>query len=218
VSAACSASSDDFAPLAESGETLPFADVALEPDVAFMLEVAGGSETAFTTLVRRHQNSLLNFFVRMGASSDCEDLVQETFVRLFHYRLRYRPAARFTTFLYHLARNVWADRGRKIVRFERLAAEFQNEVEIAAQRAPERSGARFPRKQMQLRAGACQQRFGRPIGRKSRLARKPPSGLSLTQPICPFVQNRSIGLTALSWRGAPPSLQNAAQISASSHS
>ena len=39
-----------------------------------------------------------------------------------------------------LARNVWADRGRKIVRIERLAADFQNEVEIASQRAPERSG------------------------------------------------------------------------------
>lgn len=119
---------------------MPFADVVPEPDVALMLEVAGGSESAFTTLVRRHQNSLLNFFIRMGASSDCEDLVQETFVRLFHYRLRYRPAARFTTFLCHLARNVWADRGRKIVRLERLAAEFQNEVEIASQRAPGRPG------------------------------------------------------------------------------
>ena len=47
-------------------------------------------------------------------------------------------AARFTTFLYHLARNVWADRGRKIIRLERIAAEFQNEVEIDKQRVPER--------------------------------------------------------------------------------
>ncbi len=102
-----------------------------------MLEVAGGSEIAFTALVQRYQNPLLNFFARMGASSDCEDLTQETFVRIYRYRKRYKPAARFTTFLYHLARNVWADRGRKIVRIERLAAEFQTEVEIAGQRVPE---------------------------------------------------------------------------------
>ena len=105
-----------------------------------MLEVANGSETAFTTLVQRHQNPLLNFFARMGASSDCEDLVQETFVRLFNYRRQYRPAARFTTFLYHLARNVWADRGRKIIRLERLATEFQTEAEIASQRRTEEPG------------------------------------------------------------------------------
>ncbi len=105
-----------------------------------MLEVTGGSEGAFTALVHRHQKSLVNFFVRMGASSDCEDLVQETFVRLFRYRRQYKPAARFTTFLYHLARNVWADRGRKIIRIERLATEFQNHVELNGHAAPERPG------------------------------------------------------------------------------
>lgn len=108
--------------------------------MVLMLEAARGSEAAFSELVRRHQNPLLNFFARMGALSDCEDLMQETFVRLFHYRQRYRPAARFTTFLYHLARNVWADRGRKIIRLERLSAEFKNEVEIANQRVPDRPG------------------------------------------------------------------------------
>ncbi len=112
--------------------------MAVDPDVALMLEVTGDSAAAFTALVHRYQNPLLNFFARMGASSDCEDLVQETFVRLYNYRRRYRPAARFTTFLYHLARHVWADRGRKIIRLERLATEFQSEAEIADQRAPER--------------------------------------------------------------------------------
>jgi RNA polymerase sigma-70 factor (ECF subfamily) len=136
----CSDSVDPRFPLIESGEIASSPDETRDPDVALMLEVAGGSETAFTALVRRHQNPLLNFFARMGASSDCEDLVQETFVRLFRFRRRYKPAARFTTFLYHLARNVWADRGRKIVRLEWLAAEFQTEVEIARQRAPDRSG------------------------------------------------------------------------------
>ena len=140
MSAGCSTSPDDFSPLDERGEVSSCPDDAPEPDVALMLEVANGSETAFTTLVQRHQNPLLNFFARMGASSDCEDLVQETFVRLFNYRRQYRPAARFTTFLYHLARNVWADRGRKIIRLERLATEFQTEAEIASQRRTEEPG------------------------------------------------------------------------------
>jgi RNA polymerase sigma-70 factor (ECF subfamily) len=142
VSPACPASPEDFAPLISCGEDTPLPDAAPEPDIALMLEVTAGSETAFTALVQRYQAPLLNFFVRMGASSDCEDLVQETFVRIFRYRHRYRPAARFTTFLYHLARNVWADRGRKIVRLERLTSRFQNEVEVAGQLAPaSRSGS-----------------------------------------------------------------------------
>jgi RNA polymerase sigma-70 factor (ECF subfamily) len=138
MSPACSASADDFSPLLARGEAGPSEKVAPDPDLALMLEVAGDSAAAFTALVHRYQNPLVNFFARMGASSDCEDLVQETFVRLYNYRRRYRPAARFTTFLYHLARHVWADRGRKIVRLERLATEFQIEAEIASQRAPER--------------------------------------------------------------------------------
>lgn len=124
--------------LAGSGVADAQPEVAVDPDVALMLQVASGDERAFTALVRAHQQSLVNFFARMGASSDCEDLVQETFVRLFRYRQQYRPAARFTTFLYHLARNVWADRGRKIVRFERFAAAYENELQIAGNTAPER--------------------------------------------------------------------------------
>lgn len=112
---------------------------AIDADAALMMEVSDGAEEAFAALVRRHQSPLVNFFARMGASSDREDLVQETFVRLYRYRGRYQPTARFTTFLYVLARNVWADRGRKIVRMERLAAELETEVAIARQ--PVRPGA-----------------------------------------------------------------------------
>jgi RNA polymerase sigma-70 factor (ECF subfamily) len=139
MSAECPAPADTISPL-ESGDNLSLPEAAQDGDAALMIAVARGSESAFTALVRGHQKSLLNFFARMGAPFDCEDLVQETFVRLFRYRERYQPAARFTTFLYHIARNVWADRGRKIVRLERLAADFRNEVEIASQRAPERPG------------------------------------------------------------------------------
>ncbi len=134
--AASSATADDLAPLVKNGEAEPCP--APDPDAARMLEVAIGSEAAFTELVHRHQNSLLNFFVRMGASSDGEDLVQETFVRLFRYRQKYQPTARFRTFLYHVARRVWADRARKILRFERLTTDFS---ERGGNRRPRRAGA-----------------------------------------------------------------------------
>ncbi len=102
-------------------------DVAeIDPDAELMHQTAAGSETSFAMLVGRHQKSLMNFFVRMGAYSDGEDLVQETFVRLYRYREKYQSSARFTAFLYHLARNVWADHGRKSMRAERIVSSLRD--------------------------------------------------------------------------------------------
>lgn len=101
-----------------------------EVDVELMRRVAAGDDDAFVELVHRHQNPLLNFFGRMGVYNDAEDLVQETFVRLYKARHTYEPRARFTTFLYVLARHVWADRGRRTGRFARLCAWVLADAEI----------------------------------------------------------------------------------------
>ena len=89
--------------------------------------VAKRDKDAFTILVRRHQDGLVNFFRRMGDYSSGDDLAQETFVRLFKYRRRYRPKAKFTTFLYLLARRTWIDHcralGRRKKAYEKLAEE-----------------------------------------------------------------------------------------------
>ena len=107
-----------------------------DPSVQLMLEVAGGSEPAFVELIHRHQSGLLNFFVRMGAYNDAEDLVQETCVRLYKARATYRPSAKFTTFLYVVARHVWADRGRKSMRRQRVQESLKVDAEISGGTAP----------------------------------------------------------------------------------
>lgn len=86
-------------------------------DVELMEAVRSGNLEAFEALVRRHQRPLLNFFRRMGVGMDVEDMTQETFVRLFRSRERYRPEAGFKTFLYTIARNAWIDVARKKSRF-----------------------------------------------------------------------------------------------------
>lgn len=106
-----------------------------------MMRAAEGDEGAFVDLVHRHQNGLLNFFGRMGAYHDSEDLVQETFVRLYKARATYRPSARLKTFLYVLARHVWADRGRRLARQERLRASLEAGVTTeAGERRAHREG------------------------------------------------------------------------------
>lgn len=99
------------------------------PDEVLMSRVAQRDQQAFTALVRRHQDGLVNFFRRMGDYNHADDLTQETFVRLFRYRDRYRATARFTTFLYTLGRRVWIDhcraRGRRKKAYEKLADEAE---------------------------------------------------------------------------------------------
>jgi RNA polymerase sigma-70 factor, ECF subfamily len=97
-------------------------------DFALMAQVREDSPEAFRQLVERHQRPLLNFFSRMGASTHGEDLAQDTFVRLWNYRKKYRPAAKFTTFLYTLARHVWLDAIRRQNRFRLFAERYREEV------------------------------------------------------------------------------------------
>jgi len=94
-----------------------------------MARAARRDQEAFTTLVRRHQAALVNFFRRMGDYSSAEDLAQETFIRLFRYRRKYRPTAKFTTFLYVLARRRWSDHCRALKRRKRAYAKVAEEAE-----------------------------------------------------------------------------------------
>lgn len=96
-----------------------------------MLLSRQGDRSAFEALVRRHQRRLLNYFIRSGVSTDAEDLVQQTFLRLYRYRNRYSARAKFTTFLYLLARQVWIDELRRRTRRRRLSDSLAAEPDNA---------------------------------------------------------------------------------------
>lgn len=96
-------------------------------DWALLRRVAQEDETALRELVGRHQRTLMNFFVRSGAQSSAEDLVQETFIRMYRYRHRAEPRARFTTFLHTLARHAWIDHLRRGGRLLRLQEAWRAE-------------------------------------------------------------------------------------------
>ena len=68
---------------------------------------------------KKFEKNLLNFFWRQGVSySESEDLVQETYLRLWKYRCEYKPTAKLSTFLFLLARQVRIDALRRQVRRE----------------------------------------------------------------------------------------------------
>ena len=111
-------------------------------DRELMQRACQGDRAAFAELVRRHQRPLMNFFHRCGVHTDAEDLVQQTFIRLYRYRDRYTPSAKLTTFLYLLARQVWIDEIRRRQRTERLrkGLEAEPEPETAHTAQPEHGG------------------------------------------------------------------------------
>ena len=85
-----------------------------EEAVQWMLAVQKGDQRAFRKIVEKYQNSLLNFFFYMNANmQEGEDLVQETFLKVYLCRDKYTPSAKFSTFLYRIARNTGIDYIRK---------------------------------------------------------------------------------------------------------
>ena len=80
--------------------------MAPDPDAALMLAFQQGDEGAFRDLFDRNARAMVAFchhFVRDAARA--EELAQDVFVKLYRARDRYRPSARFRTFLYRVASN-----------------------------------------------------------------------------------------------------------------
>jgi RNA polymerase sigma-70 factor (ECF subfamily) len=81
-----------------------------DPDSDLMLRVRDGEGGAFEALVERFLRPLVRFFHRMGADlSLAEDCAQEVFLKLYRTRSGYEPRAKFSTFLFRVARNHWID-------------------------------------------------------------------------------------------------------------
>ena len=79
----------------------------LDTDAMLMLRVKRGDRAAFETLVGKYQQPVANVLGRMlGDPVEAEDLTQSVFVQVFRSAHRYRESARFSTWLYTIARNL----------------------------------------------------------------------------------------------------------------
>ena len=98
-------------------------------DIALMLRAKNDDLAAFSLLVKKHQQSVMNFFARNGVYRDVEDLAQEAFLKLHRARHRYQPTAKFTTFLYLIARQVMIDSIRHGSRKAKLMENYGKEAD-----------------------------------------------------------------------------------------
>jgi len=88
---------------------LPCARMAanLDPDAALMLRVKRGDRAAFEELVNKYKQPVTNVIYRtLGDATEAEDLAQNVFVQVFKSAHRYRVSARFSTWLFTIARNL----------------------------------------------------------------------------------------------------------------
>ena len=75
-----------------------------------MLAFQAGDARAFEVLVRRHRTPVYNFILRFtGHRARAEDLLQETWLKVVRSAPEYQPRARFTTWVYTIARNLCID-------------------------------------------------------------------------------------------------------------
>lgn len=86
-----------------------------------------GDSNAFGTLVRRYQDRLYRFILRMvGSRDEALELTQEVFLKAWQALPGWRPEAQFRTWLFSIASNAATDslRRRKVVEFVPLDEEY----------------------------------------------------------------------------------------------
>lgn len=95
----------------EAEESVPLSE---RSDEELMELYADGRVDAFDLLVKRHEKPLFHFIRRScGRKDQAEEILQEVFLRVIKSASRYEQTAKFTTWVYTIARNLCIDKARK---------------------------------------------------------------------------------------------------------
>lgn len=99
-----------------------------EIDFALMERIGAGDHEAFRLLVERHQNAVIGTVAKMlGNASESEDIAQQVFLRIWRNAKRYRPDAKFTTYLFTITRNLVFNETRRKSRKKEVSADEREE-------------------------------------------------------------------------------------------
>lgn len=78
-----------------------------DPDVALMLRVKRGDLRAFEELVEKYKQPVMNLVYRtLPDATEAEDLAQNVFIQVYKSAHRYEVTAKFSTWLFTIARNL----------------------------------------------------------------------------------------------------------------
>ena len=86
----------------------------LDPDAALMLRVKQGDAAAFTQLVEKYKQPIMNLVWRtVRDETEAEDITQNVFVQAWKSAPRYQATAKFSTWLFTIARNLCLNEFRR---------------------------------------------------------------------------------------------------------
>jgi RNA polymerase sigma-70 factor (ECF subfamily) len=118
----------------------------MDPDAALMLRVKRGDMAAFEELVDKHKQPITNLLYRnLRDAAEAEDLAQNVFIQVYKSADRYKADAKFSTWLYTIARNLCLNEIRRRSRHpadsldhlaapenDQTARQFPDKKELAA--------------------------------------------------------------------------------------
>lgn len=84
-----------------------------DPDLELVRALQSGAESALDELMARHEEALFGLIYRhVGDASLARELLQEAFVRAYFGISRFKPQAKFVTWLFSIAVNLCRDYAR----------------------------------------------------------------------------------------------------------
>jgi RNA polymerase sigma-70 factor (ECF subfamily) len=108
-----------------------------QPDMAVIRRAQRGDERAFALIVRAYEAPIFNYVLRMvGDRALAEDLTQDVFLRVFRGLRGYSRRARFTTWLFQVAKNRVIDEMRAAERRPRSLVAIEDAPQLEVVDAP----------------------------------------------------------------------------------
>ena len=114
-----------------------------DPDVRLMLRTRSGDEAAFEQLVANNRDRLVCVLRQiLHCQEAAEDLAQEVFLRVYRARHSYQPTARFSTWLFRIAKNLARNVRRDASRRREVVIDFCDTASLGARLGEQWSAGR----------------------------------------------------------------------------
>lgn len=85
-----------------------------DPEAKLMARIREGDTHAFEELYQQFRHPIANFFYHLVRDHNLtENLLQETFIRVWKAAEIYRPTGKFSTYIFQIAKNLWLNEAKK---------------------------------------------------------------------------------------------------------
>jgi len=134
---------------AAASATLADVEAEVAADEDLMLRYAAGEAAAFDALYERHKGGVYRYLLRqLRDQTLAEELFQDIWLNLINARGRYRVRAKFTTWLYTLARNRLTDHYRRQKGVVAISFDVPEEEEEDNLQEPEAPSSEQPERRL----------------------------------------------------------------------